>query len=74
LILKILRETNGTAVSVTDDELIAAQNLLARREGVFTSPEGAATLAALDKLIDEEHIKPGDRVVLFLTASGVKYI
>jgi threonine synthase len=74
LILKILRETNGTAVSVTDDELIAAQNLLARREGVFTSPEGAATLVALDKLIDEEHIKPGDRVVLFLTASGVKYI
>lgn len=74
LILSIIRESHGAAVSVTDAEIIAAQNLLAHREGIFTSPEGAATLAALDKLIDNGSILAGDRVVLFLTASGVKYV
>jgi threonine synthase len=74
LILKIIRESHGSAVSVTDGEMVKAQGVLAKREGIFTSPEGAATLAALDKLIDAGSIQPNDRVVLFMTASGVKYI
>lgn len=74
LILQILRESEGSAVSVTDSEIMKSQKILAEKEGIFTSPEGAATLAALDKLISAELIEAGDQVILFMTASGVKYI
>jgi threonine synthase len=74
MILEILRESGGTAVAVTDDVMLVTQAELATQEGLFTSPEGAATLAALKQLLINGFIQPGESVVLFLTASGVKYI
>jgi len=74
LILDALRESGGTAVSVTDEELIAATREIGAAEGVFCAPEGAACLPALRKLIDEDLVNSGDRVVLFNTGSGVKYM
>ena len=74
LILDALRESGGTAVSVTDEELIAATREIGAAEGVFCAPEGAACLPALRKLIDADLVSSGERVVLFNTGSGVKYM
>jgi len=62
------------AVSVTDDELIAATGEIGAAEGIFCAPEGAACLPALRKLIDRGEVKPEERVVLFNTGAGVKYL
>ena len=74
LILDALRDSGGTAVAVTDEELIAATREIGAAEGVFCAPEGAACLPALRKLMDAGQVNPGDRVVLFNTGSGVKYM
>jgi threonine synthase len=74
LILDALRDSGGTAVAVTDDELIAATREIGAAEGVFCAPEGAACLPALQKLIETGEVKPGERVVLFNTGSGIKYM
>lgn len=74
LILDALRNSGGTAVAVTDEELIAATAEIGAAEGVFCAPEGAACLPALRKLIDAGFVKSTDRVVLFNTGAGVKYL
>lgn len=74
LILDALRASGGTAVAVTDEELIAATREIGATEGIFCAPEGAACLPALRKLIDLGEIEASDRVVLFNTGSGVKYM
>jgi threonine synthase len=74
LILEIIRESGGSAVAIKDGAMIAAQSQLAKQEGIFASPEGAATLAAVNQLLVEGTIQPTESVVLFITASGVKYI
>src|SRR5947207_8519358 len=74
LILDALRDSNGTAVSVTDEELIAATVEIGASEGLFCAPEGAACLPALRKLIEGGEVKNGERVVLFNTGAGVKYL
>jgi len=74
LILSTLRESNGTAISVTDQEIKRAQALLGEYEGLFTSPEGAATLAAAIKLSKEGWLSPEEQIVLFNTGSGLKYV
>ena len=74
LILDALRESGGTAVAVTDEELIDATLEIGAAEGVFCAPEGAACLPALRKLIETGDVKPGERVVLFNTGSGIKYM
>jgi len=74
LILDALRNSGGTAVSVTDEELIAATGEIGAAEGIFCAPEGAACLPALKKLMADGQVKPSDRVVLFNTGSGVKYM
>jgi threonine synthase len=74
LILDALRNSGGTAVAVTDEELIAATKEIGATEGVFCAPEGAACLPALKKLIAAGSVKSSDRVVLFNTGSGVKYM
>jgi threonine synthase len=53
---------------------LEAQSRLGRLEGIFAAPEGAATLAALYKLIEQKWIAPNERVVLFNTGSGLKYL
>jgi threonine synthase len=74
LILDALRESQGTAVAVTDEELIRATREIGASEGLFVAPEGAACLPALKKLISRGEVKPDERVVLFNTGAGVKYI
>ncbi|MCK5429468.1 MAG: threonine synthase [Anaerolineales bacterium] len=72
--LQDIRESNGTAVSVSDEEILTAQRHLGRTEGIFAAPEGAATLAGLYKLIERGWIQSEERIVLFNTGSGLKYI
>ncbi len=74
LILDALRNSGGTAVSVTDEELIAATREIGAAEGVFCAPEGAACWPALRKLMETGEVNRRDRVVLFNTGSGVKYM
>ena len=74
LILDALRASGGTAVDVTDEELIAAVGEIGAAEGVFCAPEGAACLPALRKLMDRGEVKASERIVLFNTGAGVKYL
>jgi threonine synthase len=74
LILAYLRESRGTAVAVSDTAILEAQRDLGKTEGISASPEGAATLAALPFLIREGYLSPEQRVVLFNTGSGLKYL
>ncbi|MDQ3820502.1 MAG: threonine synthase [Acidobacteriota bacterium] len=74
LILDALRESKGTAVSVTDDELIKATREIGASEGLFCAPEGAACLPALRKLIAAGEVREDESVVLFNTGAGVKYL
>ena len=74
LILDALRTSGGTAVAVSDEELIAATREIGAAEGVFCAPEGAACLPALKQLIQSGEVNKRERVVLFNTGSGVKYL
>ncbi|HEV7473034.1 MAG TPA: threonine synthase [Pyrinomonadaceae bacterium] len=74
LILDALRTSGGTAVSVTDAELIAAVKEIGASEGIFCAPEGAACLPALRQLQEAGLVSSEERVVLFNTGSGVKYL
>ena len=74
LILNDLHESHGIAISVSDAEILEAQSHLCRMEGIFAAPEGAATLAALNKLVQNKWVLPNERVVLFNTGSGLKYL
>jgi threonine synthase len=74
LILDALRESGGTAISVTDEELIAAVREIGASEGLFCAPEGAACLPALRVLIERGEVKADELVVLFNTGAGVKYL
>ena len=73
LILQALRESGGTAIAVSDEEMAKAQLELARGEGVFACPEGGATLAAARTLTEYGFIGASDVVVLFNTGTGLKY-
>lgn len=73
LILRALRESNGTALAVPDCEIMAASNLMGRTQGIFPAPEGGATLAAFKELLAQNWIKPTETVLLFNTGSGHKY-
>lgn len=73
LILRALRETNGTAIAVSDDEILEAQWLVARLGGVFAAPEGAACYAAVIKLVESDWIQPDEKVLIYNTGSGIKY-
>ncbi len=73
LILQALRESGGTAIAVSDDEMAKGQLELARGEGVFACPEGGATLAAARTLVASGFIAPSDVLVLFNTGTGLKY-
>ncbi|MDM7922136.1 MAG: threonine synthase [Pyrinomonadaceae bacterium] len=74
LILDAIRASGGTAVAVTDEELVAAVKEVGAAEGIFTAPEGAACLPALRKLIADGFVTGGERVVIFNTGAGVKYL
>ena len=74
LMLQILRDSHGTALSVTDDEMLGEIPRVGKAEGIFFCPEGAACVAALRVLVGNGWIKPADEVLIFNTASGLKYL
>jgi threonine synthase len=74
LMLDILRESNGGAIAVDDDEMIRAVREIGSKEGLFVAPEGAASFVALKKLRASGKIDRGERVVIFNTGSGIKYL
>jgi threonine synthase len=71
--LRILRETDGFPQPVSEREIVDAQRLLARVEGIWTAPEAAATLAALLHMKADGQVEPTARIVLVLTGAGIKY-
>lgn len=73
LILSAVRESGGTALSVSDDALLEAQSLLGRTEGMFVCPEGAACIAALLDLKSAGWLNAADKVVVLNTGTGIKY-
>jgi threonine synthase len=73
IILQIVRESQGTVVALTDDQIFASLRDWASSEGIFLSPEGAVATAAYDHLLATGFLNPTERVVLFNTGSGNKY-
>lgn len=74
IILDILRRSRGTAVSVSDADLMAAARQVAAAEGIFPAPEGAACVPALRTLLKRGVLKADERVVAFNTGGGLKYV
>ena len=74
LMLRALRESGGAAVAVGDEELVAATHRIARYTGIFAAPEGGAALAGIVELRARGFLSADERVVLFNTGSGYKYL
>ena len=74
LMLKAIRETGGTAIAISDADMVSAMYELATAEGIFACPEGAATLVGYKRLIDEGFLRRDETTVLFNTGSGYKYL
>jgi threonine synthase len=73
LMLRAIRETGGAAVAISDNQIREAQTLLAVQEGIFAALEGAATIGALQHLVETGWIKPDEKVLVFNTGSGLKH-
>ena len=74
LILENIYASKGTAISVSDESILDAQHQLGSMEGIFSSPEGAATVATLKELVKSGWVNADERIVLFNTGSGLKYL
>ncbi|HML18208.1 MAG TPA: pyridoxal-phosphate dependent enzyme, partial [Bryobacteraceae bacterium] len=74
LVLDAVRASGGAAVAVSDEEMIDAGVALASDEGIFAAPEGGACVAALKKLLASGFLKPKERIVIYNTGSGLKYL
>jgi threonine synthase len=68
--LRAIRETNGQALGVTDEEIIDAMKTLSKEEGLFLEPASAAPLAALRRMVEAGVVDRDESVVLFATGSG----
>jgi threonine synthase len=74
IMLDILRKSGGTAVSVSDEELVADAREIGATTGIFAAPEGGACLSALRKMLASGDVSKDERVVIFNTGSGIKYL
>jgi threonine synthase len=74
LVLRAAKESGGTCIAVGDEEMIDAGIELAGAEGIFAAPEGGACVAALKKLLANGFLKPDERIVIYNTGSGLKYL
>ena len=74
LILEAVRNSGGTAIAVSDQELIDAGIQLASDEGMFVAPEGAACVSALEKLLASGFLKKSEKIVIYNTGAGLKYL
>ena len=73
-ILKVINESKGTALAVSDQAILESMKKFATKEGIFVCPEGAATLAALETLEEAHLIDHEETIVLYNTGSGLKYL
>lgn len=73
LILQAVRDSDGFAIAVNDDQIIAARDEMSQSEGLLLCPEGAATYAAYKQSLDEGLVSPNESTVLFNCATGLKY-
>lgn len=71
LILNAIRESHGTAIAVDDSEIKEAMYSFAKMEGIMVCPEAAATIAATEKLYQQDFLDSDEEVVLFITGSGL---
>jgi threonine synthase len=74
LMLKAIRESGGCAIAVSDREMLAAGTQLASDEGMFVAPEGGACVAAARTLLEQGFLRASERIVLYNTGSGLKYL
>lgn len=74
LMMKVISESNGMAVAVSEEKIITAVHELAKEEGVFVCPEGGATWAAMKKLKESGELNGNEKIVLLNTGSGYKYM
>jgi threonine synthase len=74
LILNAVRESGGTAIAVSDLDLLDAGICLAAEEGLFVAPEGAACVSALEKLLANGTLKGDEKIVIYNTGAGLKYL
>ncbi len=74
IMLRILRESGGGAIAIDDAEMIRVTREVGAAEGLFVAPEGAACFAALTPLLERGQIRPEERIVVFNTGSGIKYL
>src|ERR1700742_521395 len=74
IVLDIIKQSGGTAIAVSEEQIFQSVQEWASKEGVFAAPEGAACLAAYKISLEQKFLKPTDKVVLFNTGSGLKYI
>ena len=74
LMLNAIKDSNGYALAVSDEELLDRVKLLGRTEGIFAAPEAGTTIAALTKLLEKDLIDVDERIVLFITGGGAKYV
>lgn len=73
LVLDVIKRSGGTALSVADEDIVEALHDVAELEGLYISPEGAATVAAVRRLVREGALREDERVVAFNTAIGIRY-
>ncbi len=73
IVLRAVRETGGVCVAVSDADILDAMGRIAREEGFLICPEGAANLAAAERLRRSGWLKPEARVLLLNTGAGIKY-
>jgi threonine synthase len=71
MIMRVIRESGGSAIAIDDADILKAQDLLATQEGIFACPEGAATLAALQKMMEHKEIRTDSKILLLNTGSGL---
>jgi threonine synthase len=73
LVLNAVRESGGTAIAVSDEDMLEAGVRMASDEGIFAAPEGAACVDAAARLLRSHFLKSTDRIVIYNTGSGLKY-
>lgn len=74
LVLQAVRESGGTAIAISDRDLVDAGIQLATEDGIFAAPEGSACVVAAERLLKEGFLKADDRIVIYNTGSGLKYL
>ena len=74
LVLRAIRESHGTAIAVSDAEMVRDMREIGRLEGISAAPEGGAALSALKRLVTDGRIRAADTVVLFNTGGALKYL